>query len=132
MAAMLLAVVAFAWAYVLVPGSVLGFGAICIASGIALGADLALPPALLAAVIGAAGDSGKREGAYFGVWSWATKMNLALAAGIALPLLDRLGYTPDRADPAGLQALGIAYAIVPCFLKLAAASLLWRSPLRNL
>jgi GPH family glycoside/pentoside/hexuronide:cation symporter len=132
LAAMLLAVAAFAWAYVLVPGNVVGFGALCIASGVALGADLALPPALLAAVIGGAGDSGRREGAYFGVWSWATKMNLALAAGIALPLLDRLGYTPGRADPAGLHALGIAYAIVPCFLKLAAASLLWRSPLRNL
>jgi GPH family glycoside/pentoside/hexuronide:cation symporter len=132
LAAMLLAVAAFAWAFALVPGNAIGFGAICIASGIALGADLALPPALLAAVIGRAGDSGQREGAYFGVWSWATKMNLALAAGIALPLLDRLGYTPGRADPAGLHALGIAYALLPCLLKSAAASLLWRSPLRDL
>ncbi|HEY8707098.1 MAG TPA: MFS transporter, partial [Burkholderiaceae bacterium] len=131
-AAMLLAVTAFAWAYALGAGDAFGFGVICIASGIALGADLALPPALLAAVIGRAGDSGQREGAYFGVWSWATKMNLALAAGIALPLLDRLGYTPGRADPAGLQALSIAYALVPCLLKLAAVSLLWRAPLRNI
>lgn len=132
LAAMLLAVAAFAWAYGLAPGNVLGFGTICIASGIALGADLALPPALLAAVISRAGDSGQREGAYFGVWSWATKMNLALAAGIALPLLDRLGYAPGHPDPAGLHALGIAYALVPCVLKLAAATLLWRSPLREL
>ena len=33
-------------------------------------------------------------GAYFGLWTLATKLNLALAAGIALPLLGLLGYAP--------------------------------------
>jgi Na+/melibiose symporter-like transporter len=97
----------------------------------ALGADLALPPALLAGVIGAAGHSGQREGAYFGLWSWMTKLNLALAAGIALPLLDWLGYTPGQASEEGLRALVIAYALLPCVLKVCAALLLWRSPLKQ-
>ena len=129
---MLLAVVSFVWAYQLDAGALPAFAAICVFSGAALGADLALPPALLAGVIGAAGHQGQREGAYFGAWSWMTKMNLALAAGIALPLLDWLGYTPGSNSAAGVQALGIAYAWVPCGLKCLAALLLWRAPLKNL
>ena len=107
------------------------FRSICLLSGLALGADLALPPALLAGVIGDAGHSSQREGAYFGLWSWATKMNLALAAGISLPLLEWLGYVPGQPSEAGLRALVIAYALLPCLLKLVAAWLLWRAPLRD-
>ena len=129
---MLLAVAAFVWVVQLDAGAMVAFAAICIISGAALGADLALPPALLAGVIGAAGHSGQREGAYFGAWSWMTKMNLALAAGIALPLLELLGYTPGSTNTTGTQALGIAYAWVPCGLKCLAALLLWRAPLKHL
>ena len=90
-----------------------------------------MPPALLAAVIGHAGDIGKREGAYFGIWNWATKINLALAAGISLPLLEMLGYQNGSTDPQGLQALALGYALLPCVLKSIAAILLWRAPLEN-
>ena len=128
---MLLSVMVFVWAWQLAAGALYSFAAICIFSGAALGADLALPPALLAGVIGSAGHSGQREGAYFGLWNWMTKMNLALAAGIALPLLDYLGYTPGHPTESGLFALGITYALLPCALKLAAAALLWRAPLRE-
>jgi Na+/melibiose symporter-like transporter len=98
---------------------------------VALGADLALPPALLAGVIAAAGHHGEREGAYFGLWSWMTKMNLALAAGIALPLIEWLGYTPGTSSEGGLEALTVAYALLPCALKLVAALLLWRARLND-
>jgi GPH family glycoside/pentoside/hexuronide:cation symporter len=130
--AMLLAVAGFIWAYGLVAGDATAYGIICVLSGMTLGADLALPPALLAAVIAAGGDSGKREGVYFGAWSWATKMNLALAAGISLPLLERLGYHPGGQDLGGAHALSIAYAIIPCGLKLIAAAVLWRAPLQKI
>jgi Na+/melibiose symporter-like transporter len=126
---MLVAIAAFAWTWSLGSGALIGFALICILSGAALGADLALPPALLAGVIHEAGDSGKHEGAYFGLWSWMTKMNLALAAGISLPLLEWLGYVPGSSDLAGMQALDMAYAVVPCLLKMCAALLLWRAPL---
>lgn len=128
---MLLAVAAFVWTAQLDSGAMVPFAVICVLSGMALGADLALPPALLAGVIGAAGHSGQREGAYFGLWSWMTKLNLALAAGIALPLLDWLGYAPGHASDDGLRALVIAYALLPCGLKVCAGLLLWRSPLRQ-
>ncbi|MBC7501512.1 MAG: MFS transporter [Herminiimonas sp.] len=129
---MAVAVAAFAWVFGLSAGAAVPFGVICVMSGIALGGDLALPPALLAAVIDRAGHSAQREGAYFGAWSWATKMNLALAAGIALPLLERLGYVPGNVDTSGTAALSIAYAVLPCALKLVAGALLWRAPLNDL
>ncbi len=77
------------------------------------------------------GEIGQREGSYFGMWSWATKMNLALAAGISLPLLEWLGYQSGVPQLTGLQALLIAYAVLPCCLKLVAALLLWRAPLQH-
>ncbi|WP_426104045.1 MFS transporter [Massilia sp. TSP1-1-2] len=127
---MLLAAVVFVWAFGLGPGAALGFGAICVLSGLAVGADLALPPALLAGVIHGAGHSGSREAAYFGVWNWGVQMTLALAAGIALPLLAWLGFVPGSGG--ATSALVAAYALLPCALKLLAAALLWRAPLRHL
>lgn len=131
MISMVLAIAAFIWTVQLDSGALTGFALICALSGMALGADLALPPALLAGVIHAAGHGGEREGAYFGLWSWITKLNLALAAGIALPLLEMLGYVPGTSDASGTQALVLAYAVLPCVLKAAAAALLWRAPLND-
>ncbi len=123
-AGMGLSVVAFSGAALLGAGDVVAYTAVCVASGVALGADLALPGALLAGVIQRAGHA-QAEGAYFGWWNLATKLNLALAAGISLPLLDAFGYATGQRDPAALGALTIAYCGVPCLLKLAAAGLLY-------
>lgn len=122
---MLVAIAAFVWASRLGAGDTTSFTIICVLSGIALGADLALPPSLLADVIGRRGRM-EATGSYFGLWTLATKLNLALAAGIALPLLSALGYAPGGRDHAALAALAIVYAFVPCVLKLAAcAALVW-------
>lgn len=123
-AGMVLAVLVFIWTARLTSGDVWAFGWICALSGLALGADLALPGALLAGIIMQHGDSGQHEGAYLGWWNLASKMNLALAAGLALPLLEHLGYQPGTASPEGLLALTFSYAVLPCLLKVLAASLL--------
>jgi GPH family glycoside/pentoside/hexuronide:cation symporter len=112
----------FAWAAFLGPGDVWAFLAVCALSGLALGADLAVPGALLAGLVGDMGERGRGEGRYFGWWNFATKLNLALAAGLALPLLDWWGYAPGQRDPQALTALTWAYCILPCVLKLAAAA----------
>jgi len=80
LAGMLLSVLVFVWAASLTSGDVAGFWWVCALSGLALGADLALPGALLAGIIAARGERGLREGAYFGWWNLAGKLNLALAA----------------------------------------------------
>ena len=121
----LLAVAAFVGASQLGAGDVGAFLVVCALSGLALGTDLALPGALLAGVIAQAGDRGRAEGAYFGWWNFATKLNLALAAGLALPLLGMFGYAPGARDAAGLQALTIAYCLLPCLLKLGAGLALY-------
>jgi glycoside/pentoside/hexuronide:cation symporter, GPH family len=127
---MLLAVAVFVWAATLGAGDIAAFMLVCALSGVALGADLAAPPAMLAGVIQANGDHGVAEGAYFGWWNFATKLNLALAAGLALPALALFGYTPGARAPEALQALVIAYCVLPCALKLIAACALfaWARP----
>lgn len=118
--AMLLAMLAFAGASRLGAGDLWPFAALCLASGLALGADLALPAALAA-------DLGERlgqSGACFGIWNFTAKLNLALAAGLALPLLDLLGYRAGSGQ--GLSALVGVYALLPLAFKLLAAGLLWR------
>lgn len=118
--AMLLSMVAFAGASQLGSGDLWAFAAICLASGLALGADLALPAAIAADL----GERRGQAGACFGVWNFVAKLNLALAAGLALPLLALLGYVPGSG--AGLPALSFAYALLPLVFKTLAAALLWR------
>jgi glycoside/pentoside/hexuronide:cation symporter, GPH family len=121
---MLLAVAAFIWAVSFSANDRIPFLIVCIATGVALGADLALPPALLADTIARANGQA-RTGSYFGVWAFVTKANLALAAGLALPIVSALGYQVGKSE-SNLSALTYAYTLFPCALKLCALALLWK------
>ena len=136
---MVLAIAVFGWANLLGSGDSLSFMVVCALSGVALGADLVLPGALLAGVIAnAAGGSTPASpaagagvaGASFGWWNFATKLNLALAAGLALPLLGLAGYAPGARQPDALHALSLAYCVLPCALKFIAALTLWQLLIR--
>jgi Na+/melibiose symporter-like transporter len=120
-----LSVLVFMWAVTLGAGDLLAFAVICALSGMALGADLVVPGALLTGVIQRSGDAGQAEGRYLGWWQVVTKLNLALAAGLALPALQLMGYSAGTRNPEGLWALSMAYAVLPCILKLLAAWRLW-------
>ena len=126
-AGMVMTVAVFIWSLVLGAGDVVGYTAVCALSGLALGADLIAPGALLNGVLQSQGKHAQQAGAYGGWWQVATKLNLALAAGVALPLLEWLGYTPGAQDPVALSALSWSYALVPCGLKLWALVLLIRA-----
>ncbi|MGK9048892.1 MFS transporter [Stutzerimonas chloritidismutans] len=119
---MLTACAAFIWAVLLEPGSAWAYAGVCMMSGLALGADLALPPALLADIIPV--EERDSTAAYFGLWSFLAKLALALA-GLALPLLALSDYQPGNA--AGWN-LALVYAGLPCLLKLLAARLLTSLP----
>ena len=122
---MVLSIAVFGWAMQLGSGDTTAFIVICALSGIALSADLTIPSALLAGVVGDAGDRGRSEGSYFGWWNFATKLNLALAAGLTLPLLGLMGYTPGTQQPQALTVLTIVYCLVPIAIKIVAALALY-------
>lgn len=127
---MLMSVAAFVWAFTLGRGDAFGFGMVCTLSGIAYGAELALPPSILADVVDRqrGGGASRPEGAYFGLWQLTEKLNLALAAGFALPVLAAIGYRPGTVQVA-MGPLSTMYAIVPCALKVLAVAILWLAPI---
>ena len=113
---MLLAIISFIGAAFLGSGDVTAYLIVCIASGLALGADLALPPVLLAEII----PKDQAPASYYGVWTLLGKLALALS-GLALPLLSLLSYQPGQ--PGGSSettGLVLMYAALPCLLKLCA------------
>lgn len=122
----LLSVVTFVWAFTLTTGDAAAYALICILSGLALGADLALPPSILADHIQA--TEGEEEAArYFSVLNFVTKAALALATGIALPLLAAFGYQPGMLQNyAQTDILSFTYALIPSMLKIIVAYWLWR------
>ena len=119
---MALSIAAFVGAFWLGAGDLVGYALVCAASGFALGADLALPPALVADMIDS--DPSPQPGAYYGLMSFFAKLTFALAAGLALPLLDFCGYTPGGGN---LFALSATYALLPIVMKLCALVWLWRA-----
>lgn len=122
--AMLMAIICFIGAAALPSGAQWEFAAIAIGSGAALGADMVILPALFAATITRAGLP---AGTAFGLWSFAGKMALALAAAGVLPMLQLAGYQPGGPNsPAAISVLNVAYAIIPCILKLPAVFLVAR------
>lgn len=130
---MLLACAAFAPAPLLPEGSLVAFAAICAVTGLLLGFDLVLPPAIQADVIDVdtAASGEQRSGVYFAAWSLATKLSLAGGVGIIFPVLAGFGFDPS-AEPGemqGLTALAVAYAWVPIAAKLASISIMWNFPL---
>ena len=120
-----LSVLAFGSVIGLGAGDSAGFWVVCALSGMALGADLTVPGALLNQLIYSCGERGRSDGAFMGWWNLATKLNLALAAGLSLPLLGLWGYVPGRQDADALLALGLAYGLLPCVLKLLAGLALY-------
>jgi GPH family glycoside/pentoside/hexuronide:cation symporter len=131
--AMMIACCAFIWAPFLNQGDVALFMIITVITGFCVGADLFLPSSMQADVVDVdtAESGSQRTGLYFALWALATKLALAVAAGIAFPLLDLAGFeaSQDQQSDTALWALGILYAFVPVLLKLIATAIMWSYPL---
>lgn len=124
--AMVLSIVVFIGAAALPAGEAIGFAVISALSGLTLGADMVILPALFSATLARANLP---AGAGFGLWGFTSKLALALAAAVLLPYLDWAGYVPGANAPSdALWALNFSYAIVPCFLKLLAIVLVTTLP----
>ncbi|MEQ9327750.1 MAG: MFS transporter, partial [Rhodospirillales bacterium] len=132
-AAMIFNCLAFATAGLLGPGDIIAFAAICVATGMALGADLALPPAIQADVVDydTLKSNGKRAGFFFALWNMATKLALAAAVGIAFGVLDISGFDAQasKQTETATSTLVFLYAIAPIFLKSIAVMLTYGFPI---
>jgi Na+/melibiose symporter-like transporter len=129
---MLWAALVFAWVPLLGNGDVAAFAFICVLSGLSLGVDMALPASMQADVVDVdrARGGGERAGLFFGLWGMTTKLALALAVGLAFPLLDVTGFDAEGGNsPEALTTLALLYALVPVGIKLLAVGLIWRFPL---
>lgn len=112
---MLLAMCSFTLAGFLETGDSFAFAVVCVLSGLALGADLSLP----AAMASDCGERNKQSGVLFGWWNLLTKLNLAIAAGLALPLLSLLGYETGAGED-NASVLKLTYVALPITIKLIA------------
>jgi GPH family glycoside/pentoside/hexuronide:cation symporter len=130
MIAMVLAIVAFGFTLTLGPGDWVLFALICVASGAAMGADLTLLPAMFATRMERISPSAS-EG--FGLWSFVSKLTLAIAAVSLLPALEQAGFQSGRTtnSPEALALLTFLYAAVPCALKVLAILLLAATDLKE-
>lgn len=133
---MLAATIIFAFTPLLSEGDIFAFAIIAALTGLLVGFDLSMPPAIQADVIDidTASSGEQRSGTYFAAWSLATKLSLALAVGFAFPLLGAFGFQPESDTPqtaTALSALAITYAWVPAVLKLGAIALVWNFPLNE-
>ncbi len=127
---MLWAAAIFVWVPFLGEGDAWLFLIICLFSGLSLGIDMALPASIQADLVDrdTARGGGQRTGLFFGLWGMATKLALALAVGLAFPLLALSGFDASDSNPDGLLALGLLYGLAPIPFKLAAVWLMWGFP----
>lgn len=118
--AMVWACAVFVWVPLLGPGDFWWFVAVCVLTGVSLGADLVLPSSMQADVVDldTLESGSQRTGLYFAIWGMVTKLALAGAVGIAFPLLDIAGFA-DGAANAGFALLTLAalYSLAPVIFK---------------
>ncbi len=125
---MLLATISFIGALLVGELNFILYGIVCVATGIALGGDLVFPSALLADYVGETESSMESASSGYAWLSFIQKAALGLAAGLAFPILEALGFESGMANsPAAIAGLVGLYAAVPLVLKLLAIILTWRS-----
>lgn len=132
-ASMLLASVSFLGVFFLQSGDALGFFIVSILTGLSLGVDVAMPASIQSDLVQESGKSptknrpqlnSQSSGLLFGLWGLLTKLALALAVGIAFPILD-WSAALDQQN----KALLWLYAGLPILLKLMAWRLLIKTPI---
>ena len=112
-----LACLSFVWVFALQSGDLIAFALVSFFSGLSLGADVALPSSIQADIAQRLSQQhGAMNGLLFGLWGMLTKLALALAVGLAFPLLDWVGWAAQT--DLSMTTLLWLYAGLPIALKL--------------
>ncbi len=132
--AMIWACLAFLWTPIFVgEGDFTLFLIITILSGFGVGADLAIPSAILADVVDedTAASGEERTGLYFALWGLSTQISLGVAGALAFLPLEAVGFDAagETNTPLALTTLAWIYAGLPVALKLIAVAVMWNFPL---
>ncbi|MFO1256915.1 MAG: MFS transporter [Gammaproteobacteria bacterium] len=123
---MLLASLTFVWAFFLNKGDVWQYGVICFISGSALGGDLVFPPSIVAEQVHAS-KSQSYASSYYSILTLLSKASLAFASALSFFILDYAEFKVGGSNlRENLLGLSVAYALVPCLLKLISAFMLWK------
>ena len=123
----------FSTAFFLGNGDWFLFIIICILSGFALSADLAIPTSIQADLveIETLKTNKLQTGSFFAIWSIATKGAVALSTGSALYFLSLSGFDASKEFNSNfsINFLLFMYALLPVILKSIAIFLMWSFPL---
>ena len=107
------------------------FYLICFLSGVFLGADLMMPPAIIAEIIHQKHD---KISSYLSFWNMINKAGLMCASFLSLMTLWFVSFDAKNVNQESLMAIPIIYAIIPCALKMLVVLLLYKlkTSLKNL
>jgi GPH family glycoside/pentoside/hexuronide:cation symporter len=130
--ALILASVAFALGTYIHQGTLMAWLALAVFAGFAYGCTISMAPSMMADVIDLDElQTGKRrEGAYFGVWSFIDKSALGLAVFVGMYTLDLMGYVPNQPQTFRVYwTIKTLYFIVPAVCFAASCYLLRQYPI---
>ncbi len=99
------------------------FYLICFLSGVFLGADLMMPPAIIAEIIHQKHD---KISSYLSFWNMINKAGLMCASFLSLMTLWLVSFDAKNVNQESLMAIPIIYAIIPCALKMLVVLLLYK------
>jgi Na+/melibiose symporter-like transporter len=99
------------------------FFLICFLSGVFLGADLMMPPAIISEIIHQKHD---KISSYLALWSMINKAGLMCASFLSLMVLWLVSFDAKNVNQDSLMAIPIIYAIIPCALKMLVVLLLYK------
>ena len=99
------------------------FFLICFLSGVFLGADLMMPPAIIAEIIHQKHD---KISSYLAFWNMINKAGLMCASFMSLMVLWLVSFDAKNVNQESLMAIPIIYAIIPCALKILVVLLLYK------
>ena len=123
---MIMAIVVFVWAFFLSEGALVSFAIICLGSGAAYGADMVMPPTLVA-ILGSRREKQDSFAQYYSLVSFLGKMALALATLLTFGLLELAAFVPNGSNNSEtLLFVSFLYAVLPCMLKVLALILVIR------
>jgi len=117
-AAIILATATSAACFWLADGTIGFFSLLLVLGGASFGNYQTLPPSMVADLIDhdEMHTGGRREGAYFAIWSFAIKASNAVTGFVALQVLEHVGYVPGVAQTPTVKAwMLLMYSWFPAF-----------------